>query len=322
MVRANWEQATLRDSVDSVVCCWATAIGGCSLAGEGDLEIRVSAEQAAMVGLPNLADRDEEHEHSDSEGDAPEELHFVDGWVIDYDKYIVSIGDIEIANSEGDRRSTENDAFVVDLAQAEPAIEVLRDVPGSRWDVFSFSVRPPDDEDVVATQGDVSDEDLDRMIDERLNYWVEDRASKGDVEVRFAWGVQNATRNEACTNGVDDTAGVVLRNNSMAVAEITLHIEHMFWDTLGSEQTRLRFDAIAAMADDEGMVSFEALADQRLADLRDADGQPLLDSDGSLLFYDAGSAPLAEQNLSEFIRATMRSQAHLNGAGLCTIDGL
>lgn len=107
------------------------------------------------------------------------------------------------------------------------------------------------------------------------------------------------------------------------LAELTCHVDDLFWDTLGAEQARLRFDPIwGADRDRDGFVDLDELAQQRLADLQDPDRAPLLDEDGVPLVYDPGAVPLADKNLREFLVAASASQAHLDGLGLCSVQRL
>ncbi len=132
----------------------------------------------------------------------------------------------------------------------------------------------------------------------------------------------NPTKNANCTNGLDNTDGIVIRANATTEAEITIHVEHLFWDSLGSELASLRFDAIAAVAGADKKVTTEEIAMQSLANLKDAQGMPLVDGNNMPIVYNPGSVPLKTQDLLSFIQASGASMAHLNGEGLCTISGL
>jgi hypothetical protein len=100
-------------------------------------------------------------------------------------------------------------------------------------------------------------------------------------------------------------------------------MDHMFWDTLGTEVAQLRFDPIwGADVDQDGTVTTEELTDQRISALADPMGAPLLDEEGAPLVYDPGSLPLPDKNLYEFIQLSMASMAHLNGLGLCSVERL
>lgn len=287
---------------------------GDSQAGEGIIKLMITGEEAAKTGFPVAL---EDHDHGEEDDHGEEEvLEFVDGWQVKWDAYVISLGNFSLANSEGESAIEEMRAYVVDLHQGDPELATFADLPARRWDRFGFAITPP--------AGDIANVNVDESIVNEMKvnnytYWIKGIASKGDQMVTFAWGIQAPTENNDCTNGLDDTQGIVVQTGKTETHEITIHLEHMFWTSLGSEINEMRFDAIAAMADENGHVSWDALAQQNLADLKNADGEPLTDENGNPVIYNPGSANLPKNNLQEFIRFSMKSQAHFNGSGLCTI---
>lgn len=274
----------------------ALSAGACTADGTGTLAVRVSGEEAVREGF------------------APPEV--VDGWTVTFEQYLVAIGPIELATSGGERH-VDDTVYVADLFAGDAVIAEYEGLLATRWDRFSFYLRPPETDDEVVAVGTVTDEDVQRMVDGDFNIAVQGQASKDDVTVDFSWGIDAASHNLDCTNGVDGTAGVVVTANGRTESEVTFHVEHLLFDALGSENARLRFEAIAAMADADGHVAWEALAQQSLTDLRDANGDALLDADGARVVYDPGSSDATD--LQAFIEAAVRTQAHLGGDGLCTI---
>ena len=248
------------------------------------------------------------------------EIRFVDGWAVRFSKYLVSVGDLRLATADDVDAFASPDVFVADLHLGDPIIFLQEGLTARRWERFGFRVLPPPP--TAKAVGQVAAEDLARMQQEGFNYWIEGTAEKSGRSVSFAWGLANPTRATNCTNGLDNTEGVVVRNNTTTDVEITFHLDHLFWDTLGTEVANLRFDAIAATANDAGKVAFDVLATQALSDLRGPDGRPLVDDEGNRILYNPGSVPLPEQTLRAFMLATSAGQAHLNGLGLCTISRL
>lgn len=260
---------------------------GCSSDGQGTVAFRVSGEDGALTGFPN------------------DEATFVDGWTLSFDRYLVSIADVTVGARDGGTDHGDAQVYIADLHAGEPELDEIGPVAARRWDAVSWEMRPPTaDDEVVALDG-VTDADVAMMTDGGLVYFMAGRATKEMREVTFAWGLANPTSNHDCTNGVDGTDGVVVRKNTVTETEITIHVEHAFWDSLGTEESSLRFDPIAELADAEGVVAWEALEGARLADLEG---------------YNPGSLPLT--NLQEFVLAATRTQAHLGGEGLCTIEPL
>lgn len=274
--------------------------------GTGSLAIRVTGEDAAKTGFP-----------VEEEG---ESIAFVDGWSVQFEKFLFSFGALELKGADGTAAISSSDKYVVDLHAGDGSLPNIEALEARRWESFNFQITAPDAN--VKKLGTVDDADVQAMVTGKYNYWVEGTATKGAESIEFAWGLANPTKNANCTNGLDDTDGVVIRTNVTTEAEITIHVEHLFWDTLGSEDASLRFDALAAVAGADKMVTTEELATQSLADLKDANGMPLKDSAGMTVVYNPGSVPLKSQDLLSFIQASGASMAHLNGEGLCTITGL
>lgn len=294
-------------SWSAVIC---TLLGACAEEGSGGVAFRISGEEAARSGFPVEIGNDHGHSHDDDEV-----LGFVDDWTLTWDAYLVSMGRLSLASSEGETALEDETVFVVDLHQGDSKLITFDGLGARRWDRFGFAMTPPSGmhENVDADASTVQ-----QMVENGWNYWIAGSASRGDQTVTFAWGIANPTTNEDCTNGRDDTQGLVVPTNKTDEHEITVHVEHAFWTSLGTEINEMRFDAIAAVADDDGFVSWEALAGQMLSDLRDADGEPLTDENGNRLVYDPGALGLPRNDLQQFIRYAMAAQAHFNGSGLCT----
>ncbi len=206
---------------------------------------------------------------------------FQDGWSVQFTKYLVSLGDFTLTSATGETRTSGG--------------HVLVDVQ----------------------KGDMP---LTGMMRERgYSYWVEGMAVKGGVGVyTFRMGFPVDARMVDCVNGVDGTLGIVVPESSVAEAEVTIHAEHMFYDRLGTHRgVELRFDAFAASADAERVITPEGLAGQRLLDLRGPDGGELKDGEGRPVVYEPGAYTV--RTLQEFVTRSVVDQAHLNGGGVCTV---
>ncbi|AKU92045.1 putative lipoprotein [Vulgatibacter incomptus] len=284
-------------------CLLASACGG-DEGGTGSLTLNISGEEAAVTGYPVPGD---------------DELAFVDGWAVKFDKYLVSVGNVRIEGADGKLAWDGEDAVIVDLVKGEPVVFRMSGLGARRWERFGYDILPADPGSRVV--GAVSEADRDRMVEGGFNYLVEGKAKKDGRELHFSWGLANPTRNHDCRNGVDGKPGVVIRNNADADYQITLHLDHLFYDHLGDHKdARMRFEPIAAMAVQEGTgwtIPFDALVEQRLANLKAADGSPLVDESGARIFYSPGSVPLADDNLRDYLLAASRSQGRFNGEGSC-----
>ncbi|WP_239013934.1 hypothetical protein [Archangium violaceum] len=241
---------------------------------------------------------------------------FQDGWSVQFTKYLVSLGDFTLTSASGEKR-TAPEHVLVDVQKGDVPLTGLKGLPAGRWGV-GFRVSPPR-EDTRLPDGNVSAEDLAMMRERGYSYWVEGVAVKKDVGVyTFRMGFPVDAHMVDCINGVDGTMGIVVPENSVAQAEVTIHAEHMFYDRLGTHRgVQLRFDAIAATADEKGVITPEGLATQDLLDLRDRNGGELKDDQGNPVVYEPGAYTV--RTLQEFVTQSVVDQAHLNGGGVCTV---
>jgi hypothetical protein len=288
----------------SILCAMVIGCGGEDTSGgAGALAVRITGEDAAKTGFP-----------VEEEGEA---IAFADGWTVQFSKVLVSLGALDVRGADGAVAIESQGRWVADLHAGDASLPVFEGLAARRWERFGYEIAAPDASTV--TLGGVAQADVQAMIDGKFNYWIEGTATKGGDTYTFAWGLSNATRNTRCTNGLDGTDGVVIRSNTTTEAEITIHLDHLFWDTLGTEEASLRFDALAAAAEADKEISLEDLATQKLSDLKGLDGMPLVDAEGKPVVYNPGSVPLASQDLLSFMLASSASMGHLNGEGLCTV---
>lgn len=280
------------------------ALAGCGAedeGGSGSLVLSLSGEEAAQFGFPVPG--------------VPE-LQFADGWAVHFDKYLVGIGNVRVAGADGERALADGGSVLVDLTAGEQEIFRFDGLGARRWERFGYDILVPGES--TRRIGGIADEDARRMSEGGYNYWIEGTATRGEETVRFAWGLSAPTHNDDCINSADDSPGVVVRNNAAAAYQITLHLDHLFYDRLGShEGVKMRFSPLAAVAGDDGSIEWADLSSQRLASLRDADGQPLRDETGALLIYDPESVPLADADLQNYLLAASVSQGRFNGEGTC-----
>jgi hypothetical protein len=280
--RLNFARSAL-----SVVAVGAVAIfGACDPgAGTGTVAVTITGEEAATEGLPFTEDG--------------ETIEFADGWAVTFDHYVVVVGNF----AAGDVR--EEEKHIVDLATltGDPpslAVHELVDVPAGRQP-FEFEL--PAGDDTLVALNDIPTDVLDRMKG-GLTYFVSGTATKDARTVTFEMPLANPTRNANCTNGDDDKDGVVVTAGATTEAEITIHVEHVFFDTLGVEDPALVFEPLAALAGDDDALT--------AAELAAAPVDPTI--------YDRGT--FTADNMLAFIAASAASQGHLNGDGLCTVTDL
>ncbi len=243
---------------------------------------------------------------------------FVDGWTLTFDTYIVSVGDVLLTDpSTGAEEARWDKAVLVDLkasASARAALHTFEGLPALRLDIAFATPAPQQGVELR----DVSQADADEMVQKGWTLLAEGEAKKGAETIRFRLGLSAPIRYERCVNGKDNSKGIAIEANKTAGALIYAHAIHLFWDSLSFSTQNLRFDAFAAVAGADGLVESEELKLQDLTDLKDAQGQPLMDGGKPVLYNDGGLLPPAEQDLYHFVTLAARQSPHFNGLGLCS----
>ena len=172
--------------------------------------------------------------------------------------------------------------------------------------------------------------------------------------VHFTMGWNDGTSNTNCVNAdLGDEAdltnrGLVIFPDKAAIAQVTMHVDHVFWDKLKQEGAALRFDPIAAFApQDTSTTPFDlnTFHSQHLLTTF-ADGTPLPDrapfqpnksANAGMVTNDTETNPLQvslnlngvtapdgsafPNDLVQFMAFSAQSQMHLNAQGLCYIKG-
>jgi hypothetical protein len=164
--------------------------------------------------------------------------------------------------------------------------------------------------------------------------------SKLPGAVRFKLGFASPTAYVNCQNpdlqGPPDNAfeeaprGVQASQSGAAVAQLTFHTDHLFWDRLTHDRP-LHFDPFAASAHEDASGAFVlASADLARADyngFRTRDGAALAPRacvtdftpgpGGQLRFDPAGVAPLP--TFLDYVKYSQSTMGHLNADGLCAV---
>lgn len=230
---------------------------------------------------------------------------FEDGWSVEYDEFLIALGDVSIDKDGASGRSLAGIALF-DLTEAGP--QVFGRIDGlaeGNWDEFGFSSLVADA--YTERSGSARTADLELMVAEGYNVYVSGKASKDDAEVRFSWGFTEPVRYASCVDvrAGQETSGVVVADSASVEAQLTIHGDHLFYDDLASPEAKLRFDVIAsADADADGEVTLDELAAVQLADLGSDQGS-----------YGVGAADV--DDMRAFVEAATTSLGHFNGEGHC-----
>jgi hypothetical protein len=285
-----------RSALASAGAVAALLLSACDPAGTGTLAVRVNGEEGTQ------------HGYSSSE--------LVDGWSVRFDSYLVSLAGLRLLDGSEVVATALETPVVVDLHAGVPEVAVLEGVPAGRLRL-DYAILPPTAE--TAVPAGVDPALIDEMRAGGWTYLLTGVATKPSrPTVTFKLGLPAPVRMQDCTSGVDGTQGVVIPASSTAEAELTLHAEHLFYDRLGTHAgVELRFEALAAAAGDDALLTFGELASQSVLAPVGFDGQPLTDEDGTAVRYDPGVSSV--QTLDAFLLRSVRDQAHLDGGGLCTL---
>jgi hypothetical protein len=273
----------------AAVAAW-TVLGaaGC-VGGAGSVEVTLWGEEFIPVAIPPRA------------GSA---AGFENGWTLRYSKFLINVGAVAVAASNGAPGGTLAGYRVYDL-HASVAPVSLGTIPGlaaQRYDGVSYRIAPAT---AASTAGNASAADLATMVAGGYAVYLEAEAShamRGTFRLR--WGFANPTRYETCHDRMDQL-GVVVATGRTASAQITIHGDHPFYDDLQASTALVRFDAIAdADADGDREVTLEELAAVDLTRL--PTGQ-----------YGTGSAP-GVNTLRDFVTSLVSTIGHFDGEGHCT----
>ncbi|MBU6162289.1 MAG: hypothetical protein KGO50_14330 [Myxococcales bacterium] len=271
-------------------------------AGEGTVSITVAGGEAVRSGFPH------------TEGTRLYE--FADGWEISFDRFIVSVGGVTFSEPDGPAVADTPDAVLVDLVAEPDAVVdawVIEGVPALRHDV---------EIDLIAANSasrtiNVSAEDSAQAVAAGATLWISGTATRGDEVVPFDFVFDRPIAYSRCSNGVDGTRGLSVPRNGEAQVSVSLHVIHLFETALVVQDSDLRFDAMAAMTGDDGLLTLSDLATQSIQNPLGADGQPLTDNGDPIVYNDAGLLRPQDYNLAEFLDYASRNMVHFNGLGLC-----
>jgi hypothetical protein len=173
--------------------------------------------------------------------------------------------------------------------------------------------------------------------------------SKFPTEVHFRFGFKNPTSYVNCQNPDNDPAaafegeehqrGLLIKENTATVAQVTMHTDHLFWESM-EHDAPLRFDMIAARYAGAGPVAnatLEDLVGVSFTPVKDPAGTPVpsrscvasdayalpstaltLDTKG-VNVNPSGSAGDSIRDLSDYITYNASTMGHLNADGLCYV---
>lgn len=276
---------------------------GCGSDQAGSVDVRASGQAFAKSGWPITIDG--------------ETTSFDDGWTVRFEHVIVNFAAFRLADGGDEVVADDPASCLVDLQKDDFELWQLEEVAARRWRDVGYRFAVPDDATEIL--GDVPSVVVDDMRKEGYSLWISGSGEKEGRTIRFELGVPGEVTARACLNGHDETDGIIVGAGRTAQVELTLHMDHLFWDDHDAEEPRLLFGPLAYAAGDDDLVTLDELQAQRLSDLRDEDGEVLADDDGTPIVY-VPREELPDNNLRDYMIDTALTLGHFNGEGHCEYD--
>lgn len=258
----------------------AAAVSACG-GGAGGIAVETWGEEYIEEGIPAA--------------------EFEDGWRVRFSKFVIALADIRVADRNGKEAGRAAEARVFDLSQPGPHPVVrFEDVDAQRWE--EVGAEHAIAEAALSGHAALATADLERMNAERLSLLVAGTAETGTVAKSFEWTFRRATVFRSCRTD-EDGLGLVVAGGETATLQLTVHGDHLFYDSLEGD-AGLRFQALAeADADGDGAVTLEELAAVDLTTLP------------TELYGTGGAGSI--RNLREYVEAQTLNLVHFQGEGHC-----
>ncbi|MCB9638206.1 MAG: hypothetical protein H6728_00630 [Myxococcales bacterium] len=223
----------------------------------------------------------------------------VDGWEIEFTKFLVVVGGIETGSAAGATGPSVAGFKVFNLREKGEQLLSEFVIPSGTWDRLAYSVSPANAETQV---GNASAEDAKMMKDAGYSIYLEGTARKDGQSKTFAWGFKTNTQYTGCKS-----ERAVVQVGATAKTQLTIHADHFFYDDLEDPDAKVRFQTIAdADKDNDGKITLEELAAVNGADF------------AGLAHYGVGR--FAEvKDLRAFVEHLSRTLGHIDGEGHCDV---
>lgn len=252
-----------------------------------------------------------------------------DGWAIDFDRVLVSLGRASLDGSNCSVYSEARYGRVLDLLGAPDAQKISESYALGGCD-FGFAIGNAASDSLLG-EGATADDlafmrtaGSDRYQPNRgISLFVSGSARKGEQQINFAWAFRGRARYRECqsaTNGADQSS-LSLAEGGDVTANVALHVEALFAENVNEPDSALRFDAIAsadALGNNDGEVTLDELNQVPLSDLQQGTAYAQREAEAPA-GGPAGPA-LVWTTLEDFIYlGAAPSVARYEGAGKCQV---
>ena len=232
----------------------------------------------------------------------PQGMTLDDGWEVRFDRWLTTVGNVDLADPKSEESvASAPGLLVVDLVPAvDPEPLAVLEGPAERLR-FGFDAPAPTASTAAADGVDAAD--VATMAANGWVSWIVGEASLDGRVVTFDIGLDLPSQYTGCLSGDDGSDGVVLEADGVTEAVIYMHAEHLFWRSLGTEQSSTGFEVLASLDDGDGALTVD--------ELKAGDAV-------ALGFETAGIT----DDVYGFLAFSVAQAGHLNGEGLCVVRSL
>lgn len=328
----NTQTRRLGRTVGGTVASLSLLIAGCGdedTVGSGSLAVLLESEDVITEGLTPGSDVE----------------NIQDGWAVTFDKYLATVGDIDVHFSTDESMELESeDVFVVDMTQVPAAGLSMWTFNGLQEGRWEFNYATPGAGDGSTRHDSVAQADYDEMVANDWTYLIEGELSRADGQscpptalatpgtntpngnmsgdnpcydapmVRFAFGASAETSFGPCE--IDEMPGFAISADGTQTVAATIHGDHLFFNGFpeGDEGGVSRLAQWLADSDLnlDGMVTREELEAIAPSQLPEIDTR-----------YQLGGSPITPLNdMYDYVISQLKTQGHYQGEGECPVDGV
>ena len=269
--------------------------------GNGNIDIVLEAEETIPEGIASCAS---------SGGDEC----ISDGYSASFSKYIISVGFIAMAQTDGTNpqsSSTVGVAEYTNLPTTLPTLTRFESIPTGQYNEFGYETPPPTS-DVVNING-VDQTDIDAMIDNDWTYIIEGRLTRDTDNATLDFLIEADVPSVYSDCAVEGfVPGVNVSGPDSNPAAISMHGDHILFNGFPADESGVeRLAEWMWLVDDTNQdgvltrVDFEAATDV-----------------GTLYpsppYSDINAGPAGTiNNAWDFVRSQLGTQGHLDGEGEC-----
>ncbi|MBN2723758.1 MAG: hypothetical protein JXR95_06780 [Deltaproteobacteria bacterium] len=261
-----------------------------------------------------------------STGDGEEDMR--DGWSVEYERFLVSLGNITVSKSTSSTVYKDENTYVIDLKGAPTAgllVTEFNDLDNGDWDRVGYQM-PQATEGALTLQNDISDEDYNSMVDNELSVSVRmvlnnssgqvcpylidedepaatDRPCFDTTEIVLDWELPYGVEVNGCMT--ESQIGINIPSGGTTQAKLTIHADHHFFTAIRhTDVMRIAQPIIDADLDLDGYVTLDEL-----------ESVPATVLDPTV--YDLSTFPGDVETLGDYVYWTTITFPHYQGDGGC-----